>query len=125
MHRQAATRTHMACHRQVVVWAACRHQAAVQAASRRQAVVRTPQRQSMRKIARSRRQSGLFPPDGDGAQLAGGPALGGGRRAGVSQELIDALPRVTWSDTAQAKLGRGAAPGRESRDPISLVMRSS
>jgi len=62
----------------------------------------------MRKIARSRRDHhSNFVSDAEGAQLHGiGTAA---HRSGISQELIDALPRIAWAETAQCKRINGDA----------------
>jgi len=72
----------------------------------------------MRKISRSRRdnQSNFFP-DHEVAHTHGGAHAG--RRNGVSQEFIDALPRVAWKDAAKS------APVAATRGQQTSIDRSS
>jgi len=68
----------------------------------------------MRKIARSRRESQTAHfGDAEAAQVNG--PHGSGHRSGISQDIIDALPRIAWAETTQCQrakkdVAEGSAP---------------
>eukprot|EP00316_Scyphosphaera_apsteinii_P019878 CAMPEP_0119325204 /NCGR_PEP_ID=MMETSP1333-20130426/65211_1 /TAXON_ID=418940 /ORGANISM="Scyphosphaera apsteinii, Strain RCC1455" /LENGTH=683 /DNA_ID=CAMNT_0007333109 /DNA_START=135 /DNA_END=2186 /DNA_ORIENTATION=- len=72
----------------------------------------------MRKIARSRRDTQSVLGDTDASPANGAPQ--NCRRAGIPQDLIDALPRMKWSDATQCNVSKKVADINATETSLSM-----